>query len=380
MQLDWNKNQTDLHDHYKAFGLESVALRAKELATLNQFDHESWIKLCQSGLFELIVPEKYGGKGSNWWDFTAALEGLASGCGDGGFLLSVISQAGFIRGLNLLGSPFQMEKYFPRLLKGELTATAIAELHTGSDLSSLRTWAQAEGNNWLLVGEKWNIAHAPTASTCLVVGRIPELGKRDLTLFLVDRNHSGFSSGPPDEKLGNRTLPTSWLKFENVQLKAEDILGDPGDGMKALFPILALQRIYYGWMTSRLLLPVLQDVLCFLEPRSSFKEPLLKHQHVQRKLVDTLIDLENSRWTGIGALHQLLTGKPTAAMQSSIAKLTGVKTCLKGSRDLLTLLGSNGYQASKASYLIKDALGFLTVGGTEEMHRISIFNQFMRNR
>ncbi len=380
MQLDWNENQVGLHSKYEAFGRENVAPRARDLAVRNQFDHQSWESLCQSGFFKMIIPEPYGGEKVNWWDFTSALEGLASGCADGGFLLSVISQAGFIRGLSLMGSPFQMHKYFPRILAGELTATAIAEHHTGSDLSGLRTQARSEGSKWFLNGEKWNIAHAPTASVCLVVGRLPELGQRDLTLFLVEREQHGFSSGPPDDKLGNRTLPTSWLKFEDVPLEAEDILGNSGEGLRALAPVVALQRIYYGWMGSRLLLPVLQDVLSFLEPRSSFKDPLLRHQHVQRKIVDTLIGLENSRWTGIGALHQLLSGKPTAAMQSSIAKLTGVRACLEGARDLLTLLGSNGYQTSQASHLVQDALGFLTVGGTEEMHRINIFNQFIRNR
>lgn len=387
MQLEWNEIQVDLYGRYRDFGNEYVAPRAQKLAASNAFDHESWDALCQSGFFELILPEEYGGRGAHWWDFTAAMEGLASGCGDGGFLLSAISQAGFIRGLSTLGTPAQKEKYFPRLLKGELTATAIAEPQSGSDLSSLGTTASSQnaiassqGADWLLNGSKWNISHAPTATVYLVVGRIPDLGKRDLTLFLVDRGSPGFSSGPPEEKLGNRTLPTSWLKFEDVSLSNDNVLGEPGNGLKALASIVTLQRIYYGWMTSRLLLPVLDDAIAFLEQRKSFKQPLLKHQHVQRKITDILLGLEQSRWSGIGAMHQMLSGSGTAAMQSSIAKLTGARACVEGAQDLLTLMGSNGYQTSKASYLVQDALGFLTVGGTEEMHRINIFNQFMRNR
>lgn len=377
MQVDWNSKQKTLFDTYEAFGREVIAPRAADLGDANLFDQSGWDQLCQLGFFNSIISEESGAK---WWDFTAGLEGLASGCSDGGFLLSVISQAGFIRGLSLLGTNEQQAKYFPQIRAGKLSATAIAEPQSGSDLSSLETSAVQDSTNWLLNGNKWNIAHAPSASFCLVVGRMPELGKRDLTLFLVDSNRPGFSSGPPDEKLGNRTLPTSWLKFEDLLLTASDILGTAGDGLRALGPIVTLQRIYYGWMTSRLLVPILEDALDFLEPRSSFKLPLLKHQYIQGKISDTLISLEQSRWVGIGALHQLLSGHRKAGMQSSIAKLTGVQACLNSTRDLLSLLGSNGYQNSRASRLVKDALGFITVGGTEEMHRINIFNQFMRLR
>lgn len=380
MQVDWNSKQKALFETYEVFGREVIAPRAEELATANQFDQAGWDQLCQLGFFNSILPGVPGDNEELWWDFTAGLEGLASGCCDGGFLLSVISQAGFIRGLSLLGTNEQQGKYFPQIQAGKLSATAIAEPQSGSDLSSLETSATKDSANWSLNGNKWNIAHAPLASFCLVIGRMPELGKRDLTVFLVDSNKPGFSSGPPDEKLGNRTLPTSWLKFENLPLAKADILGTAGDGLRALGPIVTLQRIYYGWMTSRLLIPILEDALDFLGPRSSFKLPLLKHQYIQGKIAETLIGLEQSRWVGIGALHQLLSNHPNAGMQSSIAKLTGVQACLNSARDLLSLLGSNGYQNSRGSRLVKDALGFITVGGTEEMHRINIFNQFMRNR
>ena len=381
MQLDWNDHQQELFDRYLQFGRTEIAPRAMELAAANQFDAAGWQELSQMGFFQEVIPGEYGGLGVDWWNFTAALEGLATGCGDGGFLLTAISQAGFIRGLLASGSAAQKAKYLPLVLDGGLTATAIAESQTGSDLSSLETSAvAAEGQGWLLNGYKWNIAHAPTATASLVVGRMPELGKRDITLFLVDHDLPGVTTGLPDEKLGNRTLPTGWLKFADTPLSEEHILGSPGSGPKALSPIVLLQRIYYGWMTSRLLQPVLDDALSFLEKRQSFKRPLLEHQYVQGKLTEVLLGMSQSRWVGLGAMHQLLSGAPDAALQSSVAKLTGVRACFRGAHDLLTLLGSNGYQNSRASHLMQDAIGFGTVGGTEEMHRINIFNQFMRNR
>ena len=103
MQLEWNAQQKALFDRYASFGREIVAPRAEALSAANQFDSESWKELNALGFLQLVLPEIYGGQGDNWWDFTAALEGLASTCGDGGFLLTLISQAGFIHGLNHQG-------------------------------------------------------------------------------------------------------------------------------------------------------------------------------------------------------------------------------------------------------------------------------------
>jgi alkylation response protein AidB-like acyl-CoA dehydrogenase len=378
MQLHWNDEQISLKAQFADFGRQEVAPRAVELARENAFDYESWEKLAATDFWKLIVSKEYGGLGNGWWDFTAAMEGLASAACDGGFVLTAISNAVFIRGLSLFGTPEQKGKYFPMLLRGALTATAIAEPHSGTDTSAIRTAARREGGKLLLSGEKYNIAHAPTAELTLIVGRMPELGKRDVTLFLLDQDHTGLVRGEAESKMGNRTIPTSWLRMEDIPVSEESILGGPGDGIQTLVQMASLGRIYYGLVGAQLLTPLLDAALAHVQSRESFKRPIADHQHVQRKITDAVVGIAQSRWTALGALGELLVGKKEALLTSSVAKLVGTEAFLKHARDLMSLFGSDGYLEGLASHLYQDASGWITVGGTEEMHRINIFNQLVR--
>lgn len=380
MNIKWSSRQEELKKEYANFGRQEVAPRALALAADNKFDQQSWDLLAEQGLWNLIVPMKYSGQQPNWWDFTAALEGLASTISDGGFLLSLISQAGFIRGLSALGSPSQLDRCMPSVLRGAVSATCIAEPQSGTDTGSLQTTAHGALDALTLSGEKFNIAHAPNADFLVVLGRIPDLGKRDITLFLLHKEHEGVVRGLPEAKMGNRTLPTSWLRFEDVSLGSDDILGKPGDGIRGLGQVVGIDRIYYGWMGALLLTPLLEEASRFIQSRNSFKKPLADHQYVQQKITNALIGLSQARWVGIGALSELLEAKPSAGLEGSIAKLTGTNAMIEGARDLMALLGSRGYQDGLASHLLKDALGWVSVGGTEETHRINIFNQYMRLR
>lgn len=376
--MDWNSDQTGLYLHYAQWAQAHVAPRAAALWQQATFDHASWNALSGTDLWRMVIPIEYGGLGSHWMDFSAAMEGLASQVSDGGFLLTLISQAGFLRGLALLGTPEQKARLYPRLLAGELTATAIAEDHSGTDVLGVKTTAIQQADQLHLTGSKWNIAHAPTAGMALVVGKIPALGKRSLTLFLLENADQDWTAAEPDQKMGNRTLPTAAMRFEQVSLPQDAILGKAGDGMRSLAAVAGLQRIYYGWLGSQLLRPLLQEVMTFLEGRTSRGQALLEQQYVQGKITDALVAMEQSRWAGLGALSRLLTHHPQAGVSGSVAKLTGMEASLSAARGLLSLLGSNGYQEGRASRLVQDLHGWLAVGGTEEAHRINIFNQFIK--
>ncbi|HHG83108.1 MAG TPA: acyl-CoA dehydrogenase [Bacteroidetes bacterium] len=379
MNFNWTGEQKALRAKYAQFGMEVVAPRAAACHDQSIFDQVSWTALCGTDFWRQIVPKVYGGLGSNWWDFTAAAEGLASSLSNGGFLLSVISQAGFIRGLAQHGSAAQKEKYFPRLLAGALSATCIAESHSGSHTPAVRTTVTGPANAWQLNGEKWNIAHAPIAEILLVVGRIPALGKRDISLFLLDESHAGITRGPAQNKMGNRSLPTSWLEFRNVPICEADLLGPPGDGLRTLQAILAIDRVYYGLLGSLMVRPALREAHSFLAKRQTGNSPLLEQQHVQRKFADAALALKQSLWLGRAALSQVLESQPQASLSSSAAKLSGAETAIHVARDMVSLLGSRGYQTGTASRLLQDALGFLAVGGTEDLHRINLFNQMQRS-
>ncbi len=372
-----------------AFDPDHAAIRA-EFARIGRdagegppgaFDQSRWDRLVAAGLWRMIVPREYGGAGVDWWAFTAALEGLASTVRYPGIVLSVIGQAGLVRALELFGTEAQRRRYLPRVLAGELSATAIADPDSGTDVratSSILTPAPNE--TFVLDGAKHNIAHAPIATMALIVCKLADRTRDGITLVLVDMDRPGLTCGPRDRKLGNADLPTGGMIFEGMRLDYGHLLGEPGRGLGNLIEIVSLGRLYYGLVAGWLLEAALADAIDYAERRRTFEVPIIEHQYVQKKLTDLRVAIETSRWTAYGALNQLLRGAPEAVMTCSIAKIAGANAVVEGALELVKLHGSDGYHAGPVSDFLRDALAFAAVGGTDEMHRRNVLGQMRRLR
>lgn len=375
MLLEWTEEQKRLRRRYQELGQEFNLRRRGEAPG---FDVAGWDKICREGLWKIVIPKSHGGLEQGWWNFTAALEGLASCIRSPALLLSIIAQAGMIRALNLYGSEAQKDRYLGAILRGQISATAIAEPSTGTDVRSIETTLSEDGAGYRLNGMKFNIAHAPIADFTLVVTRIAGREKKNIALVILDRSQQGIKYGAPDKKLGVRDLPTGSLNFDAVRIEQQQLLGKLGNGLHDLIDIISLGRLYYGLIAANVITPFLNEALTFGRERRSFNEAIDANQYVQKRLVDIKIGIERSRWLAYSALGQLLNGDPEALMTCSIAKLVGAEDLVNSALSLVRLYGSVGYHEGDISTLARDALGFSSIGGTEEMHRKNIFNQLTR--
>ncbi|WAH60831.1 acyl-CoA dehydrogenase family protein [Pseudomonas silvicola] len=375
MNLSWSDAYRAVIERYRNLGAELAAARS---GAPEGFDYAGWQRVTESGLWKLVIPQAYGGQGEDWWAFTAALEGLATSIRTPELLLSVIAQAGMVRAMMLYGSEEQKDRYLTAILNGAISATGIAEPGTGTDVRSIATQITAEGDGYRLVGSKYNIAHAPIADFTLVVTKVAGAEKQNIALVLIDKDTPGLTRGEPDSKLGNRNLPTGALFFDNVPVPATQVLGQVGKGLQQLINIISLGRAYYGLVAVNLPTPFIGEALEYAANRQSFKSAIDTHQYVQKRLVDLTIGMERNRWMVYAALHQLLTNDPQALLSCSIAKLGAAQDFIDSALSLLKLYGSLGYHEGPVSQLVKDALGFAAVGGTEEMHQKNIFNQILR--
>ncbi|RAM62612.1 acyl-CoA dehydrogenase [Herbaspirillum rubrisubalbicans] len=342
------------------------------------FDWASWNLLRQQGLWQLIVAPAQGGSGEDWWCFSYVLEALARTCRSPALILSIIAQAGMVRALAIYGSPSQRNRYLSAILKGEPSATGIAEPTTGTDVRSINTLLTPEGNGFLLNGTKFNIAHAPLARFTLVVAKLADGEQRSTTLVLLDNDQAGVTCTGMDQKLGLMQLPTGSLQFDQVRIESHQLLGKPKEGLGNLINIISLGRLYYGLVAAAILTPLFHEAVSYARKRQSFDSAIDQHQYVQQRLVDMKIGMERNRWMAYGALGQLLEGHPEAWMSCSISKLSGVDDLVNSATGLLRMFGSLGYHSGPVSDFLRDALGFCSVGGTEEMHRKNIFNQITR--
>lgn len=215
---------------FAEFARTHIAPRADGAYRAEILDRLSWQRLADRGLWRVGVPEHLGGVGGTWRDLAERIADIAREGDDLGFVLSLIAHAGLVRALVEHGGEYHHRTVLPSLMKGAVGATALTEPHGGSDVARTRTTAVRTPEGWSLTGLKDHITNAPVADRALILGRVPELGRRDITLFLVNLHSPGVRRGPAEELLGLRTSPTGAIHLEDVALPEGAVLGAPGEG------------------------------------------------------------------------------------------------------------------------------------------------------
>lgn len=379
MNFYFNNIQKKLHNHYTKIGV-SLSENNKNLHQKKCFSNENWKSLTEEGIWGLGIEKKYDGDGLTWFDFCAALEGLSTSIDDLGFLLSIIAHIGAIRAISIYGTEQQKKNFLPRLISGEIACTAITELSGGSDVANITSKAikQADGK-YILNGRKTHITNSSIADIFLVVTKMPHLGKkRDVSLFIFDKQKEGIDIGPVEKTLGNMTSPTADILLNNIVLSDADLLGQPGNGLNTLYDIIALDRLLYGLIASAFSQPILKKCLLHCNERYSFGKPIAEHQYIQNKLVDIKIHLETSRLLAYSALHKLLEHADDASIACSIAKLVGSEGLVNTALHYVQIFGHEGYMESQMSQFLCDAIGTRIAGGTSEIQRINIYKQMQK--
>jgi isovaleryl-CoA dehydrogenase len=370
----------DVRSHYAELARRHVARRSAQAYEAEILDRLAWRRLSAAGLWRVGVPARLAGTGGTWRDLGLAIAGVASGGDDLGFTLSLIAHAGLVRALVRHGTPWHHRHVLPSLMAGAIGATALTETHGGSDVARVRTTAERGGGGWLLTGAKDHITNAPVADRALILGRIPALGKRDITLFVVSLRAPGVSRGNPEQLLGLRTSPTGALRFDRVAVPEEAVLGRPGDGLATLYDVISFDRALYGLAAAGYLEPRLARIIDFAQERTAFGHPIIDHQYVQGRITDIRIAIEVAQATALAGIDALVDDDPTASLRCSVAKLVGSEGLVAAAQDIMRLQGHVGYMRGTAGRDVQDALGTLIAGGTSEMQRKNILNQVLASR
>lgn len=377
MEFNWNSVQQAMKTKYTQFST-TLNENAAECYQNRSFDFETWNQITKEGIWKIPVPEEYGGLGMSWWEFSAALEGLASRSTDLGFLLSIIAHIGCLRVLLLHGTEEQKHYYLNELMNGKIGATAITESTGGSDVARIRTAGEYDANQIILNGKKSHITNAPIADIVVLVGRIPELGKQDITLFILEKDLEGLSFGEKEDMFGNRTSPTGDIYLNNVSITNKSILGHPGDGLQTLYNMISLDRLLYGLVAAAFMEGLMFKSLEYSNDRVAFKTPIANHQYIQQKLTDIKMNIETTKLITYSALEKLIKDDDEASLMCSMAKYIGTESLFQTAQHVMQIHGHSGYMVGQISKLFQDSAGTRIAGGTSDIQRVNMFNQMQK--
>ena len=365
---------------------ESAVLFARSLdqSDMRERDHEGrfsrdmWKRLAEFGVLAMPIPEEHGGLGLGLTALIAVMEGLGYGVEDHGLLFSMNAHLWTASiPILLYGTDEQRRKYLPGLCSGELiAANAATEPEAGSDVFSLRTVANRQGEHYVLNGAKTFVTNLPIADLIVAYATIDRnLGAMGVTAFIVDRDRAGLSLGNPLEKMGLRTSPMAELWFEDCQVPVTSRLGREGRGAEVFECSMTWERgcilaCYLGLMRRRL-----ERCLEHVRARKQFGQPIGKFQSVANRIVDMKVRLETCRPLVYRVGWLLDRGQP-AVLEAAIAKLHVSECLVQSSLDALQIFGGYGYMTEyQIERELRDAIGSRIYSGTSEIQRNIIARQ-----
>ena len=357
-----------LADSVARFLAERWVPRAAEFRAAGCMGPEVWREAGANGLLCVSTPEAYGGGGGDFGHEAVLLieQSRANLSGWGGGLHSAIVAPYLLH----YGTDDQKQRWLPRMARGELiTAIAMTEPGTGSDLQAVRSTARREGDHYVLNGAKTFITNGGTANGIVVVCRTGDAGAKGVSLLLVETEDApGFRRGRVLDKIGLKAQDTAELFFDNLRVPAANLLsGVEGQGFFQLMQQLPQERLIIALQGVGAMQRALDETLRYVKERKAFGRPIWDFQNTRFKLAEVQATVLAARAFVDACMVAHLAGELDAA-RAALAKAWVSEQQGRVMDECLQLFGGYGYMMEyPIAELFVDARVQRIYGGTNEI-------------
>lgn len=300
MSLDQIAGRFAYNEDHEAFRQTVRSFLAKEgVPNSDQWEKDRlvpksfWQKAGEVGMLCPTVPEAYGGLGLDFGYNAIVDEEMAYSGVPAGFSLQSDIVAGY---MEHYGSEEQKKEWLPKMVSGDvITAIAMTEPGTGSDLQSIRTTARKDGNHYVINGSKTYITNGQNTDLTLVVAKTDpdaQPAYKGMSIILVESDREGFSKGRKLDKIGQDAADTSELFFEDVRVPITNCLGEEGMGFIYLMSQLPQERLSIAVSTMASSQKAFDDTVAFVKERKAFKGVVFDFQNTKFVLADLKAKLQ----------------------------------------------------------------------------------------
>ena len=363
----------EISQKFPSSDLEKIGTVPKELLT----------ELKQVGFFGLDIPKDFGGLGLNLCQYLKIVEEVATQNLDLGITALAHLSIG-TKGILLFGTEEQKQKYLVPAASGQMIFSyALTEPRIGSDAKHIETTAVLDdsGEFYILNGQKSYITNAGYAGGLTVFAQIDPQQPGFLGAFIVETAWDGIKIGQEMPKMGLKASSTAAVKFTNVRVPKENLLGQPGDGFKIAMTILNFGRLALGAASAGVMKLSLKDMVNRAQRRVQFGVSIHRFQLIQEKIVRAKLNsYAVDSMTALTAA--MLARDPLApvAIETSHCKLFGTTKGWDTLYDALQVAGGSGYLSTNPyEKRMRDFRVTTIFEGTTEIHSIYPALYFMRD-
>jgi alkylation response protein AidB-like acyl-CoA dehydrogenase len=355
-------------ESYRAFLDRQVAPFHDQWEKDHLTDRNVWLEAGKQGFLGTQVPEEYGGGGNPDYRYNVILTeettaGRYSGLGFG--LHNDIIAPYLLK----LTTEEQKQRWLPKFCSGEMiTAIAMTEPGTGSDLQGIKTRAVKHDDHYVLNGSKTFITNGILSDLVIVVAQTdPEKGAQGFSLLVVERGMEGFERGRQLDKIGLDAQDTAELSFTDVKVPVENLLGEEGMGFIYLMQNLPQERLNIAVMAATAMETVLEQTLQYAKERKAFGKPIGSQQNSRFLLAELATEATAVRIM-VDEFIRLHLDEKLSAEQAAMAKWWTTEAQVRLVDRCLQLHGGYGYMREypvARAYL--DARVQTIYGGTTEI-------------
>jgi len=383
----------------RAFAREEVAPVARQFDETQEFPWDNVKKMADLGLLGIPWSEELGGSGLDTLSFIIAIEELARVCASHSITISAHTTLGTSPIVNF-GTAAQKKHFVPRLASGSvLGGFGLTEPNAGSDSGGTETTAVKKGNKYILSGTKRFITHGGVGEIFVITAvTTPGAGTKGISSFILNKEtcdldrvrdlgmgHDaeltpmrGFRSGKKEDKLGWRASDTRELILEDVEVPAENLLGEEGKGFINFMKTLDAGRIGIASLSLGVAQGAFDEALKYTTERKQFGKMIAEFQGVHFPLADMATELEAGRHLVYHAAWLAQNGHPYSK-EAAIAKLFTSELAMRATIKAIQLHGGYGYTKDyPVERFMRDAKIGEIGEGTSEVQRMVIARHLIK--
>ena len=378
MDFSLSQEQKEILDLTLKFARNEMIPHAQEYDEAGKFPADIFKKAWELGLINTCIPSEYGGSGFSALDGVIISEALAYGCM--GMNTSFMANDLALLPIVIGGSDEQKRKFLtPFTTEFKIASFCLTEPGNGSDAGGIKTSIRDGGDHWIINGEKMWITNAGYADLFVVYGTVdPALKHKGISVVVVDGKTPGIQLGKKEDKMGHRSSDTRGIRFQDVKVPKENMLGLPGEGWGIAMSTLDHSRPLVASSAVGGAQRALDLSVSYAKERTQFGAPIAKHQAIQFMIAEMGMKVEAARLLVHKAATMADKGERNTEI-ASYAKALASDSCMQITTDAVQIYGGYGYSKEyPVEKLMRDAKLIQIYEGTSQIQRLVMARELLK--
>jgi len=360
----------ELRQTVSRFVTKEIAPHVEEWEAAREFPRELFGRCAELGFLGLKFPEELGGQGGTHLHDAIWVEELARSGGSGGVAAGLNAHTSIaMPPIFKFGTAEQKQRWLPAGIAGEkIGALGITEPGAGSDVASLTTTAKRHGDTYVVNGAKTFITNGVRADFLVCACKTSEAGGHGGISFLVlEREMPGYEVSRKLEKMGWHSSDTGEISFSDVEVPAENLLGEENGGFKLIMANFAWERLLMAIGAVGAMQKLIETTVAYANDREAFGRPIGKFQAIRHHVAEMATKAEASRALTYNALRLFHEGQD-CIQEVAMTKLLTQRTLVEIADQSLQIHGGYGYMREYGiERAVRDARLGPIGGGTDEI-------------